>query len=78
MHSYLKIAFKANIDFILIQEFWIASDNIGTISYPAYIYILPPRKEGIRLRVIIFTRKNTPNSYTARPDISSNPNILIL
>jgi hypothetical protein len=78
MHSCLEIAFKANIDFILIQEPWIASDNIGTVSHPTYIYILPPRKEGIRPRVAIFARKNTPNSYTAGPDISSNPDILIL
>jgi hypothetical protein len=78
MYSCLEIAFKANIDFILIQESWIASDNIGTVFYPAYICILSPRKEGIRLKVAIFARKNTPNSYTARPDIFSNPDILIL
>jgi hypothetical protein len=78
MHSCLEIAFKANIDFILMQEPWIANDNKGTVSHPAYIGILPPRKEGIRPRVAIFARKNTPYSYTARPDISSNSNILIL
>jgi hypothetical protein len=78
MHSCLEIAFKANIDFILMQEPWIASDNRGTVFYPAYIGILPPRKEGIRPRVVIFARKNTPYSYTARPDISSDSDILIL
>src|SRR5450432_2078784 len=78
MHSCLEIAFKANIDFILIQEPWIISDNIGTVSHPAYIGILPPRKEGIRSRVVIFARKNTPYSYTTRPDISNDLNILIL
>jgi hypothetical protein len=72
------MAFKANIDFILIQEPWITSDNMGTVSHPAYISILPPRKEGIRPRVAIFTRKNTPYSYTARPDIFKDSDILIL
>jgi len=78
MHSCLEIAFKANIDFVLIQEPWIARDNIGTVSHPAYISILPPRKENIRPRVAIFARKNTPYSYTARPDISTDSDILIL
>jgi hypothetical protein len=52
--------------------------RITTVSHPAYIGILPPRKEGIRPRVAIFARKNTPYSYTARPDISSDSDILIL
>jgi hypothetical protein len=51
---------------------------MGTVSYLAYISILPSRKEGIRPKVAIFTRKNTPYSYTARPDISNNSDILIL
>jgi hypothetical protein len=78
MHSCLKIAFKANIDFVLIQEPWITKDNIRTVSHPAYISILPPKKEEIRPRVATFARKNTPYSYTARPDISTDLNILIL
>jgi hypothetical protein len=51
---------------------------MGTVFYPAYISILPSRKEGIRSRVVIFVRKNTPYSYTARPDISNDSDILIL
>jgi hypothetical protein len=51
---------------------------MGTVSYLTYISILPSRKEGIRPRVAIFTRKNTPYSYTARPDISNDLDILIL
>jgi Endonuclease-reverse transcriptase len=78
MHSYLEIAFKASIDFVLIQKPWIARDNIETVLYPAYISILSPRNEEIRPRVAIFTRKNTPYSYTARPDISTDPDILVL
>jgi hypothetical protein len=78
MHSCLEIAFKANIDFILIQEPWIVSDNIGTVSHPIYIGILPLRKEGIRSRVVIFARKIILYSYIARPDISNNSDTLIL
>jgi len=78
IYSYLEIAFRANIDFILIQEPWITNDNIGTVSHPAYIGILPPLKKGIRPRVAIFARKNTPYSFTARPDISNNSDTLIL
>jgi hypothetical protein len=78
MHLCLKIAFKANIDFVLIQEPWIARDNIGTVSHPAYISILPTRKEEIRPKVTIFARKNTPYNYTTRPDITTDSDILIL
>src|SRR5450432_3672408 len=78
IYSYLEIAFKANIDFILIQEPWIASDNIGIVSHPTYIGILPPRKEGIRSRIAIFTRRITLYNYTARPDISNDSDIFIL
>ena len=51
---------------------------MGTISHLIYIGILPSRKEGIRPKIIIFARKNTPYSYRARPDISNNSDILIL
>jgi hypothetical protein len=51
---------------------------MGTVFYPAYISILPSKKEGIRPRVVIFARKNTPYSYTARPDIFNDLDILIL
>ena len=78
MHSCLEIAFRANIDFILIQEPWIANDNIGTVSHPAYIGILPSLKKGIRPRITIFTRKNTPYSFITRPNISNNSDTLIL
>ena len=78
MHTCLELAYKAKIDFVLIQEPWIAEDNIGTVSHPAYIAILPQRKENIRPRVAIFARKDTKFSYTARPDIIVDPDILIL
>ena len=78
MHTCLELAFKAKIDFVLIQEPWIAEDNIGTVSHPAYIAILPPRKENVRPRVAIYARKDTKYSYTARPDITADPDILVL
>jgi hypothetical protein len=51
---------------------------MGTVFYLTYISILPSRKEGIRPRIAIFIRKNTPYSYTARLNISNNSDILIL
>jgi hypothetical protein len=78
MHTCLERAFKANIDFVLIQEPWIANDNKGTVSYSAYNSILPNIIEDIRPRVAIFALKATPYSYTARPDIVNDPDLLIL
>jgi hypothetical protein len=51
---------------------------MGTVFHLAYINILPFRKEGIRPRIAIFVRKNTPYSYIARPNISNDLDILIL
>jgi hypothetical protein len=48
------------------------------VSHPAYLVILPPGKENIRPRVAIFARKDTKYSYTARPDITIDPDILVL
>jgi hypothetical protein len=78
MHTCLERAFKANIDFVLIQEPWIANDNKGTVSHSAYNSILPNIIEDIRPRVAIFALKATPYSYTARPDIVNDPDLLIL
>ena len=78
MHTCLELAYKAKIDFILIQEPWIAENNIDIVSHPTYTAILPQRKENIRPRVAIFARKDTKFSYMTRPDITADPNILIL
>ena len=78
MHTTLELAFKANIDFVLLQEPYIASDNKGTVSYPAYTAIIPTPRENVRPRVAIFARKDTKYSYTARPDISNDPDLLVL
>jgi hypothetical protein len=78
MQTCLERAFKANIDFVLIQEPWIAQDYKGTVSHPAYISILPNFIEGIRPRVAIFALKVTSYSYTARPDLANDPDLFIL
>ena len=77
MHSCLESAFQAKTDFLLIQEPWIAEDNKGTISHPAFESILP-QKQDIRPRVIIYIRKASIYKYCARPDIISDSDIIIL
>jgi hypothetical protein len=62
----------------LLQEPYIANDNRGTVSHPAYTAIIPTPSENIRPRVAIFARKDTKYSYTARPDIINDPDLLIL
>ena len=59
MHTCLELAYRTRVDFVLIQEPWIADDNRGTVSHSAYISILPDSKEDIRPRVAIFARKDT-------------------
>jgi hypothetical protein len=78
MHTTLELVFRTNIDFVLLQEPYIANDNRGTVSHPAYTAILPTPRENIRPRVAIFARKDTKYSYTARPDIIDDPDLLIL
>ena len=78
MHISLELAFKTYIDFVLFQEPYIASDNRGTVSHLAYTAIVPPPNGNTRPRVAIFARKDTIYSYTARPDITSDPDILII
>ena len=67
MHTVLELALEATIDFVLIQEPYIANDNRGTVSHPAYIAILPRPRDDIRPRVAIYARKDTAFKYTARP-----------
>src|SRR5213078_4573738 len=78
MHTCLELAHRTRVDFVLIQEPWIANDNIGTVSHPAYISILPAPRDNIRPRVAVFARRDTRYSYTARPDITQDPDILVL
>jgi hypothetical protein len=77
MHTCLEIANKSNIDFVLIQEPWIADNNISTVSHSAFTAILP-NSQNIRPRVIIYARKATIYNYCARPDLINDPDIQIL
>jgi len=57
MYICLEIGLERNIDFILVQESWIAQDNIYIISYTAY-YIILPEFCDVRLRVAVFVKKD--------------------
>lgn len=78
MHTVLELALEAAIDFVLIQEPYIAEDNRGTVSHPAYITILPRPRDDIRPRVAIYARKDTAFKYTSRPDIIDDSDVLAL
>ncbi len=56
IHICLEIGLERNIDFILIQESWIAQGNIYIIFYTPYHTILLEFC-GIKFRVIIFVKK---------------------
>ena len=77
IYSCFELAFKSNIDFILIQKPWIANDNQSIISYSAYQNILPIN-QNIRLKVAIYIRKTFLYKYYIRPDIITDPDIIIL
>ncbi len=57
IYIYLEIGLERNIDFILIQELWIAQDNIYIISHTTYHIILPEFCD-IRPRVAVFAKKD--------------------
>src|SRR6266498_575611 len=77
IHTYLKISLKRNIDFILIQESWIAQNNIYTISHTTYHTILPELCD-VRPRVTIFAKKNSIHQFCYRSDLCKDSNIIIL
>ena len=77
MHSCLEIAIKSSIDLILIQELWIAADNITTVSHAAYYCILP-NSQNIRPRVAIYARKQANLTYCQRTDLTSDSDIIII
>ena len=56
MHTCLDYAIELKIDFIFFQEPYIAKDDIITISYFAFYYIMLIT-QNIRSRVMIFARK---------------------
>ena len=56
MHTCFNYIIELKTDFILFQEFFVARDNIITISHFAFHYITSPI-QNIRSRVMIFARK---------------------
>src|SRR6266511_4375601 len=77
MHICLEIGLERNIDFILIQEPWIAQDNIYIISYTTYHTILLEFCN-IRSRVAVFAKKNLIHQFSYRSDLCKDSNIIIL
>ena len=59
MHTTLKLAKELSINFVLIQESWIAFQNnlLLHISHPSYHCILPSISNNIKPRVAIYARK---------------------
>ena len=80
MQSCLEIAIESCIDFILIQEPWIAFDNNITISisHPAYYCILPNSYNNIRPRVAIYARKQSNYQFCHRTDLTDDTDIIIM
>src|SRR6266536_4628386 len=77
MYIYLEIGLERNIDFIFIQEPWIAQDNTYTISHTAYHTILPKFYD-VRPRVIVFEKKDLIHQFCYRSDLCKDSNIIIL
>src|SRR6266511_1099174 len=77
IYTYLEIDLKRNIDFILIQEPWIAKNNTYTISHTAYHTILTKYCD-IKPRIAIFEKKNSIHQFYYRSDLCKDNNIIIL
>src|SRR6266511_2883644 len=77
IHTYLEIGLERNIDFILIQEPWIARDNIYIISHTTYRTILPEFCD-VRPRVAVFAKKDLIHQFCYRSDLCKDNNIIIL
>ena len=77
MHTCLEIGLERNIDFILVQELWIAKDNIYIISHTAYHTILPGFCD-VRPRVAVFVKKDLIHQFYYRSDLCKDSNIIIL
>ena len=81
MHSCLQSALELAIDFVLIQEPWIAFDNNSvayTITHPSYYCILPSTSHNIRPRVAIYARKQTNYQFCHRTDLTQDSDIIII
>ena len=79
MYSCLEIAIKSSIDFVLIQESWIAFNNnaVFTISHLSYYCILSNTLD-IRPRVAIFARKLVNYQFCYRTDLTSDSDMIII
>src|SRR6266536_6553386 len=77
MYICLEIGLERNIDFILIQELWIARDNTYTISHITYHTILPEFCD-IRSRVVVFAKKDLIHQFCYRSDLCKDSDIIIL
>src|SRR6266480_5904864 len=77
MHTYLEYDIENQIDYILFQKPWFAKDNITTISHFAY-YCIVPEYQNIRLRVVIFARKQSKYQFCLRSDICSDSDLLVI
>ncbi len=77
MHICLEIGLERNIDFILVQEPWIAKDNIYTISHTTYYTILPEFCD-VRPRVAVFVKKDSIHQFCYRSDLYKDSDIIIL
>src|SRR6266511_6492403 len=77
MYICLEIGLERNIDFILVQELWIARDNIYIIFYTAYHTILLKFCD-IRPRVAVFVKKDLIHQFCYRSDLCKDSDIIIL
>ena len=77
MHTCFEYDIENQINYILFQKSWFAKDNIITISHSAY-YCIVSEYQNIRLRVIIFARKQSRYQFCLRSDICSDSDLLII
>ena len=77
MYICLEIGLERNIDFILVQEPWIAQDNIYIISHTAYHTILPEFCD-VRPRVTVFVKKDLIHQLCYRSDLCKDSDVIIL
>jgi len=77
MYICLEIGLERNIDFIFVQESWIAQDNSYTIFYTPYHTILSEFCD-VRPRVAVFVKKDLIYQFYYRSDLCNNSDIIIL
>src|SRR6266536_4140071 len=77
IYIYLEIGLERNIDFILIQESWIAKDNTYIIFYITYHTILSEFCD-VRPRMTVFVKKDLIYQFCYRSDLCKDSNIIIL